>query len=109
MRSVTLNTLSKLVDTNSAWLPRRMSVAIATQFLPRMAITLPPLYSIILTASAFPTYSLIPNDVVGGERALRGGPITYGPRDSNAPTWRAGRVGVLWRHEGAHAEDDGRR
>ena len=40
-------TFSKFVAIVSAWFPRRRSEAIATQFLPTMATTLPPLYSII--------------------------------------------------------------
>jgi hypothetical protein len=45
-------TFSKLVAIVSAWLPRRRSEAIATQRLPTMATTLPPLYSIIDCARA---------------------------------------------------------
>jgi hypothetical protein len=41
------HTFSKLVAIVNAWLPNRRSDAIATQFLPTMATTDPPLYSII--------------------------------------------------------------
>lgn len=54
VRSVMRNTLSKLYASSRPCCPMRRSDAIATQFLPRMAITLPPLYSIILTVPSAP-------------------------------------------------------
>ncbi len=45
--TMTMHTFVKLDEMPSAWFPSRRSEAMATQSFPTMAITEPPLYSII--------------------------------------------------------------
>ena len=46
--SVTGKALGNWLETVRAWAPSRLSVPMATQFLPTMATTAPPLYSMML-------------------------------------------------------------